>query len=242
MLAYKNYNSPLDCIVFFMKNILDCYVYKLILFAAIVSLFWFQGYCASNEKKLEFGNPNTDLVRVTEKEYNVVFDIRYATKNNFTKSVIYNNSDVYVHKDVAPKLKLAAKRASELGYKIKIFDAWRPYEAQKKLFDVVSDPNYVSPPDGPCGHCRGAAIDLTLVDASTGKELNMGTGFDSFEEAAHHTTNITDKEVLRNRVILAGIMNSVGLSSLRTEWWHYQIDDMMSLYPKYRLVDFKSNK
>jgi D-alanyl-D-alanine dipeptidase len=186
----------------------------------------------------EFGNAKTDLVAINAKEYDVIFDIKYATKDNFAKKEVYKRPIVYVHKDIAPKLKLASERAKEFGYKIKIFDAWRPYEAQITLWNVVQDPDYVSNPyTGPCGHCRGAAIDLTLVDIKTGKDLDMGTPFDSFDEKSHHTTKQISKEVLHNRIMLAGIMSTAGFQSLQTEWWHYQIPDMMNLYPKYKASD-----
>lgn len=186
-----------------------------------------------------FGNSSADLVDISR--YGVALDIKYATTDNFTKKKIYDQSFAFLHRDAALKLKNAINYAKLYGYKFKVFDAFRPYEAQIKLWEVVPDPNYVSNPyTGPCTHCRGVAIDLTLIDKN-GKELDMGTGFDSFEEKSHHDTKDLTEEQRKNRVILAGIMSMSGFQSIRTEWWHYQLGNINE-YPKYKWEDFLGSK
>jgi D-alanyl-D-alanine dipeptidase len=190
-----------------------------------------------------FGNPNENLVKLNQDEFDVLFDIKYATTDNFTGKVIYKNSDVYIHRDLFDRLKLASKRAISLGYKIKIFDAWRPYEAQEVLWSLVPDPRYVSnPKTGFCGHCRGISLDVTLVDLKNLQDIDMGTDFDSFDEKSHHSSNDLTIEQLRNRILLAGIINSVGMSSFETEWWHYDYKNSSKEYQKYKLSDFKTNQ
>jgi D-alanyl-D-alanine dipeptidase len=175
-----------------------------------------------------------NFVKITESEYNVILDIKYATENNFTKEKIYKNPVAYLPKEVAEKLKVASEYAKKLGYKIKIFDTYRPLDVQKKLFAKINDENYVSDPDkGVATHTRGVAIDLTLIDLKTGKELDMGTEFDSFEDLAHHNPNskITIKQ-LKNRLILSGIMSVSNFTPLPTEWWHFNYRTY-SVYPEH---------
>lgn len=188
--------------------------------------------------RADFGNPKQDLVKIEESEFNIVMDIKYATKDNFTGVQIYSRPFLYIHKDILPKFKLAIKRAKDLGYTIKVFDGFRPYEAQKTMWNIFMNPDYVSNPDtGPCGHCRGAAIDLTLMDIKTGKELDMGTAFDSMETQSHQDAENLTAEVLKNRVILSGIMLTSGFVGIRTEWWHFQVENMTNIYPKYKAAD-----
>lgn len=176
---------------------------------------------------------NTNLVKITQQDYDIIFDIRYATKNNFTGEEIYENSDLYLHKDSAEKLKIAINYADQLGYKIKVFDGYRSLAVQTKLFEQINDERYVSDPKkGVAGHTRGISIDLTLVDKKTNKELDMGTEFDCFEETAHHRPDV-DKQVLQNRLILAGIMSVSGFTPLPSEWWHYNLRTYL-IYPDYK--------
>jgi D-alanyl-D-alanine dipeptidase len=168
----------------------------------------------------KFGDPHKDLVKITESEYNIVFDIRYATANNFTGKQIYQRPfPVFVHRNIANNLRLAAKRALELGYRLKIYDAWRPYEAQQEIIIASSGCSCSDSYD----HSSGAAIDVTIVDQVTNKELDMGTSFNVFGVAANHKNENITKEVLKNRIILLGIMTSAGFRPLDLAWWHYYI-------------------
>lgn len=179
-----------------------------------------------------YDSAKKDLIELKSGK-NLILDIRYATTNNFFGKKLYSTPRAFIHKDMQKNFECVLSRAYQLGYKIKIFDAWRPYEAQQLLWSVYSNPKYVSHPEtGPCGHCRGMAIDLTLIDALTDKELDMGTGFDDFTEKSHHDTSSINETQLKNRVILAGIMSSCGLVSMRTEWWHYTHPDNRKK-PKY---------
>ncbi len=175
-----------------------------------------------------------EFVEIKEADYGVVFDIRYATEDNFTKKKIYKTPAVYLSEPAAKNLRIASEYAKKLGYKIKIFDAFRPLDVQQKLYDEIKDERYVSDPKhGVASHTRGVAIDLTLIDLKSGKDLDMGTEFDSFEEKAHHNsyTPITHEQ-LKNRTILAGIMAIAGFTPMPTEWWHYNLR-LYEVYPEY---------
>lgn len=165
---------------------------------------------------------------------NIILDIKYATTDNFTGEALYKTPAIYLQKEVAEKIEIAGKYAEILGYKLKIFDGFRPLEIQEKLFKHEASQGYVSDPNtGVASHTRGVAIDLTLVDAKINEELDMGTAFDSFSTNSHHSleSQITQTQ-MKNRIILAGIMNIAQFTPLPHEWWHYNYR-LYAIYPDY---------
>ncbi len=158
-----------------------------------------------------------------ENGFDVELDIRYATTNNVTGWKIYDQPHCLLHCDAATALKKAIELAKIQGLRFKIFDAFRPIAAQEFLFEKFPDGGFVSnPKTGSVPHCRGVAIDLTLIDAS-GKELDMGTDFDNFTDLANHGSTKISAEAQKNRYILFGIMMSSGWDFYTKEWWHYQL-------------------
>lgn len=150
----------------------------------------------------------------------MVFDIKYATKENFTKQKIYQEDRSYLVEAAAKALKNAVHDFDKLGYRIKIWDAYRPLRAQYILWKLVPDERYVANPQTGSRHNRGCAIDLTLVD-DNGKELNMGTDFDNFTEKAHRTYTDLPLNVLHNRHLLTKIMEKNQFIGWQNEWWHF---------------------
>ena len=156
---------------------------------------------------------------------------------------------VYVRRTVQDRLLAAAKLLPD-GYKLKIFDAWRPAAVQKALFYDYYDRLkreernaglseaelmaltrcFVSyPSKDPCQpfvHATGGAVDLTIVDAA-GRELNMGTDFDDFTDEAHTACfeRSGDTAVRDNRRLLHNIMLAAGFTNFPSEWWHYDYGD-----------------
>lgn len=104
-----------------------------------------------------------DLVNVHEIIPTICCDIRYATKNNFTKQVIYNSDACYLKKEVALALKKVQWELAAQGLGLKIWDAYRPVSAQRKLWEVVPDERYVGNPEKGGRHTRGTAVDVTLI-------------------------------------------------------------------------------
>lgn len=150
----------------------------------------------------------------------VIFDIRYASSNNFTGQQIYPKAGAYMVKPAAEALENVVADLNERGLSIKVFDAYRPLSAQKKLWEMKPDPTFVADSKTGSRHNRGAAIDLTLINLK-GKTLPMPTDYDEFVEAAAHSyTNLPDT-VLENRSILKETMEQHGFVSLDSEWWHY---------------------
>ena len=163
----------------------------------------------------------TDFVLLKSLSSDFVFDMKYATPDNFLKQVVYECGECYLRKKTAEALVKANEEFKTLGYRIKLFDCYRPLEVQKKMWKILPGTHYVANPAKGSKHNRGAAVDLTLVDKD-GKELDMGTPFDFFGEKAHHTCTTLPKKVLENRKLLKDILNKYNFKSIYSEWWHYE--------------------
>lgn len=166
-------------------------------------------------------NPNKELIDLEEYVPGLVMDIRYATKNNFMGEVIYNLPKAYARKPVAEALRNAQAELKLQGLGVKMFDAYRPYKATVKFYEGYGDTTYVASPYRGSRHNRGCALDITLVDIKTGKELKMPTEYDSFKKAAWPSTPISDPEIRKNRELLIRIMKKHGFRVNSSEWWHY---------------------
>jgi zinc D-Ala-D-Ala dipeptidase len=164
------------------------------------------------------------LVPIAPPEFDLDLDIAYATARNFTGAPIYRRAAAYLHRDAAAALRRAIDLARPLGLRLKIFDAFRPAEAQWKMWQHTPNPEFLADPRRGSPHSRGAAVDLTLV-GSTGAELDMGTGFDAFQKQSHHAATDIPEAAQRNRFLLLGLMTAAGWDFYRNEWWHYQLFD-----------------
>ncbi len=166
-------------------------------------------------------NANKELIDLEKFVPGLVLDIRYATTNNFTGEKIYNLSKAYSRKPVAESLKKIQAELKKEGLGIKIFDAYRPYKATVKFYEVYHDTTYVASPYRGSRHNRGCALDLTIVKLSTGEELKMPTEFDSFKKEAWPTSVVKDPIVKKNREKLITVMEKHGFKVNSSEWWHY---------------------
>lgn len=153
----------------------------------------------------------------------IVYDLRYATSNNFTKKPLYPAGTHTTFLRLAPALALqkAIHELKQENLGIKIFDAYRPYSVTIDFWKLIGDERYVAHPSKASNHNRGLAVDLTLYNLTTKQELAMGTGFDHFSDTAHHSFQVLPVQVLENRRKLKSIMEKYGFRSLETEWWHY---------------------
>ena len=162
-----------------------------------------------------------DFVLLRSLSNDFVFDMKYATPDNFLKQAVYDCGECYLRKSTAKALVKANEEFKSLGYRIKLFDCYRPLSVQKKMWKILPGTHYVANPAKGSKHNRGAAVDLTLVDAQ-GKELDMGTPLDFFGKKAHHTCTTLPKKVLENRKLLKGVLNKYNFKSIFSEWWHYE--------------------
>ena len=185
-------------------------------------------------KKTVAKDPQKIMVALSVEMPEAIIDLKYAGIDNFMHTKLYPAV-------TTTYLRLAASDAlfsvmAELRTKhmtIKIWDAYRPYSVTEKMWEPVKDDRYAADPKFGSGHNRGIAVDLTIVDLTTNKELDMGTGFDNFSDTAHQDYKNLPGNVLQNRSLLRSLMEKHGFKALETEWWHYYLPDTS----KYELLD-----
>ena len=168
---------------------------------------------------------------------NIQYDLRYATVNNFMHQQVYKEgSHTFLRLIVARALGRVQQELNEKDLSLKIWDAYRPYSVTEKMWELIKDERYVADPKKGSGHNRGIAVDLTIIDRTTGKELDMGTGFDNFTDTAHQTFKNLPLEILNNRGLLKTVMEKNGFVAMETEWWHFfwnnQDFELLDIDPK----------
>ena len=164
----------------------------------------------------------------------IYVELMYATENNFTGVRIYDFTDAYLRYGTVKKLANVQKELKEQGYRLKIWDAYRPFEAQQKLWEVYPDPNYVAnPANGMKKHNLGGTVDITMV-AADGTVISMPTEFDDFSlKADRNYSDIDNEEAVKNVMILQNAMENNGFTGYQGEWWDY------SDTVEYEAVDFQ---
>lgn len=164
----------------------------------------------------------------------IYVELMYATDNNFTGVRIYDFTDAYLRYGTVKKLANVQKELKEQGYSLKIWDAYRPFEAQQKLWEVYPDPNYVAnPANGMKKHNLGGTVDITMV-AADGSIIPMPTEFDDFSlKADRNYSDIDNEEAVNNVMILQNAMENNGFTGYQGEWWDY------SDTVEYEEVDFE---
>lgn len=168
---------------------------------------------------------DSDFVRVLDYIPEARQELAYATANNFTGTVIYDFTDAWLRYGTVKKLKAVSEDLSQLGLGLKIWDAFRPFNAQKSLWIVFPNSAYVAnPANGLSPHCRGSAVDLTLVDAD-GNELEMPTGFDDFSAKADRDYSDCTPEAAQHAQLLEILMEKHGFVGYSREWWHFADED-----------------
>jgi D-alanyl-D-alanine dipeptidase len=205
------------------------YIKPLFLICTILSLF----SCKSQTKVADSAIRNQSIISDTSfvnlKEYSkdFVYDMKYATSDNFLKAKVYDCAECFLRLKTVKALIEANAIFIKMGYKIKIFDCYRPLDIQKRMWKIVPNPSYVADPSKGSIHNRGGAVDITLVDLN-GKELDMGTPFDFFGiEASHNYLNLS-QEIKNNRELLKTTMIANGFSLLASEWWHYNLKSALN--------------
>lgn len=166
--------------------------------------------------------PDTTFVNLKNYSKDFVYDMKYATEDNFLKAKVYDCAECLLRLKTVKALVAANKDFIKKGYKIKLYDCYRPLSIQKKMWEIVSNPKYVADPKKGSIHNRGGAVDISLVDLN-GKELDMGTTFDFFGPEAGHNYIKFSKQVLANRKFLKKVMIQNGFNSFDSEWWHYNL-------------------
>ncbi len=173
---------------------------------------------------------NNTLIEIKSRIPNIVLDIRYATTNNFLKKVFYKQAKAFARLPVVLALQKAQAELNAQGIGIKIYDGYRPYAVTVQFYESFPDSLYVASPWSGSRHNRGCALDITLVNLKTGKELKMPTPYDSSIKASWADAPVKNKKALKNRELMKSVMAKYGFTVEPSEWWHYNYNGWAS-YP-----------
>ena len=207
----------------------------------------------------------TGFVLLADVAPKIIQEVRYYSTYNFIGDRIdgYYEPCVLMTAEAAEALKKVSDDVEKMGYRLKIFDAYRPQMAVDHFMRWAQDLNdvrmkkYFYPkidkkriiPEGyvaeQSGHTRGSTVDLTLFDMNTGKEVDMGGTFDYFGELSHpdYRGNLTQQQI-KNRQILRDAMIKNGFKPLDTEWWHFTLknEPYPNTYFTFTITDFRNAK
>ncbi len=163
----------------------------------------------------------------------IINKMAYATPNNFMGQQVYPCARCFLRPEVAKALEEANEIAKDKGVMLVIYDCYRPYGYQQKMYEIVNNPRYVAPPGKGSNHNRGQAVDLTLANEN-GELLDMGNLFDDFSELSHYDNDSISEQAKKNRKLLRKIMIKAGFKPYNNEWWHFDYKKK-----KYETSDFR---
>lgn len=175
---------------------------------------------------------NCELVDLAQHFPELMIDLKYATADNITGRPIYREARCLLHPDAVPALEKSIAIAALAGLHLRVYDAYRPRQAQALLWQACPDPQYVADLTLGSNHSRGVAIDVTLMDQQ-GQILDMGAGFDEMHERSHQYHPSVPVAAQRNRLLLNAIMFGGGFAGMSSEWWHFELPDAL----RYPLLD-----
>jgi zinc D-Ala-D-Ala dipeptidase len=162
-----------------------------------------------------------ELLNIAKHVPGVVLDIKYATKDNFLKVPAYSGPYAFARKPVVEALVSVQAELKRMGYGLKVYDAYRPYQVTVYFYEKIRDTVFVAAPWKGSKHNRGCAVDVSLVSLKTGTELKMPTKFDDFTSKAHISYMKLPKAKIQNRELLISVMERHGFKVYEAEWWHF---------------------
>ena len=194
---------------------------------------------------MKYSNDTHGFVSVGEVIPDVLLDIRYYSSFNFIGERIdgYEEPAALLTREAAQALKEASNEAMEQGFRLKVFDAYRPQKAVDHFVRWAKDPEDIRMkaffypdlekkkiiPQGyiaeHSGHSRGSTVDLTLFDMATQQDVDMGGTFDFFGKLSHPDYSGVSEVQHANRMLLQSLMVKHGFRPLETEWWHFILDN-----------------
>ncbi|MDT0686606.1 M15 family metallopeptidase [Autumnicola psychrophila] len=207
-------------------------------FFLAISLLLGVNFTAAQEHKLP-----KDFIYVHKVVPDIALEIRYCGANNFMGKPVdaYWKSVAILTKPAAQALIQVQQELKSKGYRLKIFDAYRPQSAVNQFVkwakdeaDTINKNNFYPEIDkknlfalgyiaSRSGHSRGSTVDLTIIDAETGQELDMGSPYDFFGSISSHNSTEISKEQKENRLMLKHLMMKNGFRPYPEEWWHYTL-------------------
>jgi len=166
-------------------------------------------------------DPNQQIVPLDKFIPGIRLDIRYATSNNIMHRPVYNTAAAFLRLPAAKALKDIQQQLKPMGYGLKIYDGYRPYRVTVDFYEAYHDSNFVASPYTGSRHNRGCAVDLTLIDLRTGRELEMPTAYDAFTKEASATWPDVTEQARKNRKLLQDVLLQHGFVIYPSEWWHF---------------------
>ena len=179
------------------------------------------------------GEEPLQLIDVKQIDPTIVVSLRYATPNNIAGRALYpRNMPALVQPEVARRLAHAQAMLRGCGFRLTIWDAYRPPAAQSQLWQAVQNADYVADPNAGAGslHSWGVAVDATLTD-TWNNPVSMPSDFDDLTPAAMWRYRGADLGVRAHLRLLQYTMGQAGFYGLRTEWWHFTIEDWQKYLP-----------
>jgi D-alanyl-D-alanine dipeptidase len=168
-----------------------------------------------------------DLAELVKLDPTIKLDIRYATNNNFLGRQVYPEARAFLQRPAAEALVRVHQNLQKQGYGLLVFDGYRPWAITKVFWDATpaSKKNFVANPAKGSRHNRGCAVDLSLFDLKTGKEIEMPSAYDEMTERAYPTYKGGTAEQRKTRDLLRAAMEAAGFAVNEYEWWHFDYKD-----------------
>jgi len=184
------------------------------------------------------GKRQPDLVELVRLDSSLRLDIRYATARNFVGKPVYAQARAFLQRPAAEALVRAHRKLRVRGYGVLVFDGYRPWSVTKVFWESVAPAQrkFVANPQSGSVHNRGCAVDVSLFDLKTGKEIPMPSQYDALDERAalDYAGGTAEQRAMRS--LLQEVMRSEGFRGVRHEWWHFDFQDWRE-YPVLN-VDF----
>jgi len=198
-------------------------------------VFWFVSGCSVRPPRESGDFKQTDLVELIKLDSGIKLDIRYATSNNLVGRPVYTEARAFLQRPAAMALIKVNEELKPLGYGLLIFDGYRPWSVTKLFWDITSKENkkFVADPQKGSKHNRGCAVDLSLYDLATGKEIEMPGIYDEMSERSYPGYSGGTVEQRKMRDLLRARMEANGFTVYDYEWWHFDYRD----WPSYRITN-----
>jgi zinc D-Ala-D-Ala dipeptidase len=178
-----------------------------------------------------------DLVELVKLDPTIKLDVRYATANNFLGTPVYTQARAFLQRPAAEALLRASHELETHGYGLIIFDGYRPWYVTKIFWEATPADKkiFVADPAAGSKHNRGCAVDLSLYDLATGKEVMMPSGYDEMTDRAYANYAGGTAEERAHRALLRQVMVKQGFEVNPTEWWHFDYKD----WKQYPILNLK---
>jgi D-alanyl-D-alanine dipeptidase len=168
-----------------------------------------------------------DLVELTALDPAIRLDIRYATASNLAGRAVYDEARAFLQRPAAEALVRAHRAVRAKGFGLLVFDGYRPWRVTKLFWDVTPPEKreFVADPSKGSKHNRGCAVDLSLFDLATGREVEMPSAYDEMSPRAYPDYAGGAAEARQRRDILRAAMEAEGFTVEPNEWWHFNYKD-----------------